>query len=351
MLIFRPIVDPLVLDRRRVMIGSAALLATTAIGQDETGNQSDEPSQDDSDASQSESEREQDPTPSRLTFDSPQVTHWRIGLELTTPVTCTNVLATFVVPMDWPEQQVTVLNQNIDRHVTAWETRDVLGGAKQIVLRMGRVTPGSLVEVTFDVTVSRSRILPPEQTDDLVIPARPPRELRLFMGNSPNIDTSNSRIKLLARELMAEPKDNAWAQVEYIYDYVQENIEYVEGPIRNASDALKDKKGDCEDMTSLFVALCRNSGIPARMVWIPDHCYPEFYLETPDGDGIWFPCQAAGTRQFGRMDESRPVLQKGDRFKVPEIRSPVRYVAEFFSCDRQGKGRPRPTFVRKLIDV
>ena len=94
---------------------------------------------------------------------------------------------------------------------------------------------------------------------------------------------------------------------------------------------LTEGRGDCEEMTSLFVALCRNARVPARMVWIPDHCYPEFYLEDADGEGFWFPCQAAGTRQFGRMDEYRPVLQKGDRFKVPEKKVPVRYVSEFLN--------------------
>ncbi len=121
--------------------------------------------------------------------------------------------------------------------------------------------------------------------------------------------------------------------------------------MKNASQALEDGTGDCEEMTSLFVALCRNLDIPARMVWIPDHCYPEFYLQDADGNGHWYPCQAAGTRQFGRMDETRPVLQKGDRFNVPEKKAPVRYVSEFFRCSRRGNGEPKPTFIRERLDV
>ncbi len=292
-----------------------------------------------------------DDSKKRLTYESPQTQNWKIGLILETPVTCTNVLSTFVVPMDWPEQKVTLSNQTIDRSVTGWETRELPGGARQVALEMTQVPAGSTVEITFDFVVERSRILPPEKTDDLLIPARPPRELRLYMGNSPNIDTSNAKIKMASREIAEQSAENDWDRVEQIYDFVRDKVEYIEGPIRNASDALKDGKGDCEDMTSLFVALCRNNGIPARMVWIPDHCYPEFYLETPSGEGIWFPCQAAGTRQFGRMDEYRPVLQKGDRFKVAESKSQVRYVSEYFKCDRQGKGTPRPKFIREMVDV
>ena len=82
--------------------------------------------------------------------------------------------------------------------------------------------------------------------------------------------------------------------------------------------ALKDKTGDCEELTSLFIALCRASDIPARTVWVPGHCYPEFYLEDDEGKGHWFPCQAAGSRAFGGIPEQKPILQKGDNFSVPE---------------------------------
>ena len=123
-----------------------------------------------------------------------------------------------------------------------------------------------------------------------------------------------------------------------IYDWVRDTIEYRNGDLRQIKEALKDKQGDCEEMTGIFVALCRASDIPARCVWIPEHCYPEFYLEDEDGVGYWFPCQAAGERQFGQMHDYRPILQKGDRFKVPEEIAMQRYVSHFFSC------KQRPTF-------
>tara|TARA_R110002049_G_scaffold27321_2_gene94301 strand:+ start:539083 stop:540018 length:936 start_codon:yes stop_codon:yes gene_type:complete len=290
--------------------------------------------------------------PTRLQFDSPQVQRYRIGLILETPVTCVNALATFPVPISWPEQEVRVIGQEIDPLVTKWGPRDLVPRAKQLVVEMNRVPAGAKVEVTFEVEVKRSRILPPEQTDDLVIPKRLPREIsKLYMGNSPFIDASSSIVRKASREVAKQDAEDAWHRVEQIYDYVRDNVEYVEGNLKNASDALKDGKGDCEEMTSLFVAMCRNNRIPARVVWIPDHCYPEFYLEDAEGNGFWFPCQAAGTRQFGRMDEYRPVLQKGDRFKLPEKPRQVRYVSEFFSCLPQGKGTPRPQFIRDRIDL
>ena len=289
--------------------------------------------------------------PEGVRFDAVQTQHWRIGLILNTPVTCTNVLATFPIPQAWPEQTVTLIDKTIDPRVSRWQTRDLPGGAKQVVVNMARVTAGSNVEVLFTFQVERQRILPPKQTDQLVAPKRPSRELRIFMGDSPHIDASNGRVKSASREIAKNDFANDWEKVEHIYDFVRDNVDYVEGKLKNASQALKDGTGDCEEMTSLFVALCRNARIPARMVWIPGHCYPEFYLEDSQGKGHWYPCQAAGTRQFGRMDEYRPVLQKGDRFKVPEVRERMRYVSEFFRCDKKGKSDPRPKFVREMIEV
>lgn len=322
-------------SRRHALIAGSALAARVAVGQDVA----------------SDVAADQPAGATALTYDAPQIQNWRIGLILTTPVACQNVLATFPIPRDWPEQKVTVTGENVDRLVTAWKPRELPGGAKQIVLTMAQVPAGATVEMTLTFQVERSRILGPDTTEGLKAPKKRKRELIPYLGNSPHIDASSGRIKAASREIAALPYTSDWDRAEQIYDYVREKVEYVEGDLKNASQALKDGKGDCEEMTSLFIALCRNAKIPARMVWIPDHCYPEFYLEDEQGEGLWIPCQAAGTRQFGRMDEYRPVLQKGDRFTVPETKKPARYVSEYFTCDKRGRGNPRPKFIREMIDV
>ena len=92
---------------------------------------------------------------------------------------------------------------------------------------------------------------------------------------------------------------------------------------RVACKQLDDGVGDCEELSSLFIAICRAAGVPARAVWIPGHTYPEFYLVDEQGEGHWYPCQIAGAgHDFGRMPESKPILQKGDRFRI--VRGPVR---------------------------
>jgi hypothetical protein len=103
-------------------------------------------------------------------------------------------------------------------------------------------------------------------------------------------------------------------------------------------------------LTSLFIALCRNHNIPARSVWVPGHCYPEFFLADANGEGHWYPCQAAGDRSFGRMHEPRPILQKGDSFKLPESAKPLRYVQPFLKAGN-ADADPVVKFVLEKVDA
>ena len=289
-----------------------------------------------------------------LTYESPRTQIWKVGLSLDTGgANCANVVATFPIFMNWPEQKVTLVDQQVSPGITKWGPRDLLGGARQVQVLMRQAPAGSTIDLMLTFEIERSRIFgpSPEQTALLQIPSRPEREVRLAMGNSPYINTSDARIKAAAREIAAMEADNDWQRVELAYDWVREKVTYTEGDLKSASEALRDGTGDCEELTSLFIAICRNLRVPARMVWIPGHCYPEFYLEDSEGNGTWFPCQAAGTRQFGKMDEYRPVLQKGDRFKVPEQSASQRYVSEFFTCKKlRGSGDPNPTFIRELVE-
>jgi transglutaminase-like putative cysteine protease len=55
--------------------------------------------------------------------------------------------------------------------------------------------------------------------------------------------------------------------VKAIYDYVIDNMTY-DGSTRDtlgAAAAIRGKRGDCSEYASLFVALCRAKGIPAKM--------------------------------------------------------------------------------------
>lgn len=290
-----------------------------------------------------------------LRYESPQTQTWKVGLQLDTRgSTIVDAIATFPIFMEWPEQAVRLVDQQIDASVSFWEARDNLDGVKQIFARMNRIDgSNSSTDILLTFQIDKSRIVGPssQQIAGLQIPKRIDKSLRGGMGSSPFINTSDNRIKAISKQIAAADAENDWQRVERVYDWVRENIEYVEGDLKTVSQALRDGTGDCEEMTSIFIAICRNLKIPARMVWIPGHCYPEFYLENEDQEGAWFPCQVAGTRQFGKMDEYRPIIQKGDRFRVPEQTGLQRYVSEFFSGKKLvGSFKPRPRFVREIVD-
>jgi hypothetical protein len=266
---------------------------------------------------------------------------------------CTNLFATLAFPTDWPEQTVQIKQSNIPPNAQ-WQYRDLPPNApvtaRQLVMSIPAMQPNGQMELIFEVQIEKSFISAPTDPSIFVIPKKTPKELNWFMGNSPMIDAGASDIKRIAKSIKDSKPATAWEHVEKIYDWVRENIEYTNGPIRNTREAMKDKRGDCEEMTGIFIALCRASNIPARCVWIPNHCYPEFYLEDQEGQGHWIPCQVAGDRQFGQMHDYRPILQKGDRFKVPEHNAPQHYLSEFFRCNQRQVG-PKDPEVEPIQDL
>jgi transglutaminase-like putative cysteine protease len=167
--------------------------------------------------------------------------------------------------------------------------------------------------------------------------------MMMYLGTSPYIETNSPKIIKLAKEVTKDK--SGWEKVEAIYDAAREKVEYKNGDLKGALRALNDGFGDCEELTSLFVAMCRAVGIPARSVWVPEHAYAEFYLVDDEGKGHWFPCQPAGARAFGGIPEHRPVLQKGDNFRDPDRpKDRLRYV-NFFLKIAKPQGKPKVTEV------
>jgi hypothetical protein len=287
-----------------------------------------------------------------LEFVAPKTFEMQVGLRVS--AADGNMLGTTamtVFPTSWPEQKVEIVQVNVG---PPWQNafRELPGGNQQLLLQARIIPAGATVEATVQVRIEKKHILGPSDEDTLqfVIPRRIPKDIRQYMGNSPYIEANSSQIRKIVRDIDAQEPLTDWKRVEMMYDWVRENIEYEEGELKTVRECLSDGTGDCEEMTSTFIALCRAARIPARMVWLPNHCYPEFYLEDDSGQGHWFPCQVAGTRNFGSMPEYLPILQKGDRFKVPEKTDIERYLADYLKSQKVlGRGKPQVTFIRQLL--
>jgi transglutaminase-like putative cysteine protease len=264
---------------------------------------------------------------------------------------CTDVLATVPVPIDWPEQTVKVLKEAKTSHVKRLEYVLVGEGAKQMRARIPSVPEGEEASVVLTVKIDRRELLPPEDPGQLVVPEKLDPKLSGYLAPSPYIESNDGKIQSLAKEIVAG-KANAWERTRAIQEWVLAHVKYEEGPIKGALAALKEGTGDAEELTSLFIALCRANKVPARMVWVPGHCYGEFYLADAEGRGHWFPCQVPGRGisegSFGQIAEFRPILQKGDNFTVPEkLSKRQRYISEFA---RAKTGRPKVSFIRERVD-
>jgi hypothetical protein len=288
-------------------------------------------------------------------FDKELVQRIRIGMKVkAVGGPCVGVYGTVPIPMDWPEQKVTVVDEEYSPTVKRMPNRNVDGTVQQMLVRIPTLKSGEEANALVTLEVHRRSILPPDDTTVFSIPTKDQidADVKRYLLPSPKIESTHKTIKDLSKKILDEAKDKpAWGQVEAIYDWVRENVQYVNGPLKGALAALKDKDGDCEELTSLFIALCRAGDIPARTVWVPGHCYPEFYLVDRSGQGHWFPCQAAGSRAFGGIPEHRPILQKGDSFKdVDRPREKMRYLSEFLTGKVvQGGGQPRVKFIREDV--
>jgi hypothetical protein len=162
---------------------------------------------------------------------------------------------------------------------------------------------------------------------------------RFIQSNDPEIKAKATKI--------AAGETNPLLLARRFYDYIIDHSTYTltgKG-LEGAKTMLTTGKGECGDYSSLFIALSRASGIPARAVvgyWAVSgldqtHVWAEFYLE---GYG-WVPADATigqsqpGKRDFyfGNMDNQRVILNKGfnialvpatsDHFVAPFLQVPL----------------------------
>jgi hypothetical protein len=290
--------------------------------------------------------------PNGMKTGQTQVTRWRAGMIIkASGGACKGIAGYAPVPTDWPEQEVNTVDEEKGGGAQiSYEMVD--GGARIMTVRVGHLASGEEAKAIVTVEIRRSTILPPDKTDVYSIPdpAKLPRQIRLYLTPSPLIESRDPKIRQLAKEIGVD-QEKAWEHVEAIYDWVRKTVKYQNGPIKGALAALKDHTGDCEELTSLFIAICRAANIPARTVWVPGHCYPEFYLVDDKGAGRWFPCQSAGKREFGGISEMRPILQKGDNFRPPKgTKERQRYMAErVIGAPVPGGGKPQVRWIHETV--
>lgn len=94
-----------------------------------------------------------------------------------------------------------------------------------------------------------------------------PDSAKPFLKAERLIESDHPKIECLARTLVKDSKSPCEG-LKKIYKWIGENIEYSTNVFENkgALWAIQNKEGDCFEFSSLFVALSRAAGIPARII-------------------------------------------------------------------------------------
>jgi hypothetical protein len=117
-----------------------------------------------------------------------------------------------------------------------------------------------------------------------------------YLQPTKTIDSDNLEIIAKASELV-EGEDDLFKAVFNLANWVEENVEYdlttlTAETSQKASWVLENREGVCDEMTSLFVAMCRSVGIPARFVSGISYTTSELFEEDWQPHGwaeVYFP--------------------------------------------------------------
>jgi transglutaminase-like putative cysteine protease len=121
-------------------------------------------------------------------------------------------------------------------------------------------------------------------------------ELDNFLYITPTIDYNDKQVMALASQI-AYGEDDLYKVVHEIGVWVNKNIEYnlnsknVEAS-QSASWVIENREGVCDEITNLFIGVCRALGIPARFVSGLSYSNLDIFEENWSPHGwaeVWFP--------------------------------------------------------------
>jgi len=128
------------------------------------------------------------------------------------------------------------------------------------------------------------------------IPTTKIKDYTEFLKPTKSIDSNNQKIISKAAEL-AEGEKDLFKVTFKLANWVEKNVNYELNSItakasKKASWVLENKKGVCDEMTSLFIAMARSLGIPARFASGISYSTSELFNEPWQPHGwaeIYFP--------------------------------------------------------------
>ena len=269
-----------------------------------------------------------DPPKDQQGYLEPRPFELKVGIEITGRGNATGIKATTPAPVHMPGQEIE--RATIDKVGCVADFRRLTPEAGQLILAAPAIAKGQTIGATATIKLTlykdyqgfEKERFPAEQ------PRIPKDFAKAYLYDSPGIQTRAAEVKELAAKVGGQ-KEHPWDKARAFHAWVWENIRKQIGPYTSVLDAIKNRVGDCEEHAAVFVAMCRSSGIPARLVWVPNHNWAEFYLADESGKGHWIPAHTSCYSWFGWTGAHELVLQKGDSIPLPEKRKPQRLLEDW----------------------
>lgn len=242
--------------------------------------------------------------------------------------------------------------------------RDVATGGLILHARWARGKAAPRLRLSYRARATE-RVRKDFPADETASPEVIPVEVRPYLRSTELIPT-DGKIGKIARKVTAGKKGTL-AKARAVYGWVVENLSRdprVRGcGLGDVEVTLSKKSGKCADISSVFVAVARAAGVPAREVFglrlgkkdLDDitggyHCWAEFYLP---GYG-WVPTDPADVRKAMlvkglNLEEARPYREyffgAVDQYRVALIKGRIRRLTP-----RQ-KGGPLTYFMYPYAEV
>ncbi len=269
-----------------------------------------------------------------------------IGIQIEGQGNAANVYATTAVPVELPEQKIN--DVRIETEGCEAKIRSLSLEAGQLMLGASSLARGQTIGALAHFRLTLSKAYHGYQQDQFPAEQVISKEFRkLYLYDSPGIQTRQKAVRDLAVEIAGQ-LDHPWDKAKTFHEWVWTNIKARRGVYTSVLEAIKQRVGDCEERAAVFVALCRASDIPARLVWVPNHNWAEFHLTDSAGQGHWIPAHTSAYSWFGWTGAHELVLQKGDNIAVPEKSKPLRLLADWMQW--QGS-RPQAKYVAQLAPL
>jgi transglutaminase-like putative cysteine protease len=252
-----------------------------------------------------------------------------VGIEMRGRGNGTDVQAVTPVPLPHPEQKIG--DVRIETEGCQARIQAVGEGAAQLVVAAAAIGAGGVLRAIarYQLTVAKQYFGHERDRFPRVQP-KPAAEIRgRYLLDSPGIETGSAQVRKLLAAVRGPGDEHPWDVARRCWVWVRENIRPRIGPYTSVTRAIDDRVGDCEEMAGVFVALCRRAGIPARLVWVPNHNWAEFHLVDEAGVGHWIPAHTACYPWFGWTGVHELVIQKGDRVIPAHARAPQRLLEDW----------------------